>query len=74
MLRLAANLHDICKISIDLNIITNPNMLSNEEQVAIITHPEVGARFVQAIPALQSIAEIILSNQKGGMDCAIPED
>ena len=59
-LELAASLHDIGKISIDLSILQKPERLNNDEWEIIKKHPETGWRIAQAVPDLYQISDIIL--------------
>ncbi len=59
-LELAASLHDIGKISIDLSILQKPEKLNNDEWEIIKKHPETGWRIAQAVPDLYQISDIIL--------------
>lgn len=63
-LNLLATLHDIGKMSIDNNILTKPESLTEEEWSHIKKHPEVGYRIAQASPELISIADYILSHHE----------
>jgi len=63
-LELLSTLHDIGKISIDLDILTKPGELSEEEWIEIRKHPEVGYRIANAAPELRHIAEYILCHHE----------
>ncbi len=60
ILELAASLHDIGKISIDLSILQKSGKLTEEEWGLIKKHPEVGWRITQAITELNPISDIVL--------------
>ncbi|MPM73872.1 hypothetical protein SDC9_120857 [bioreactor metagenome] len=59
-LELAANLHDIGKISIDLSILQKHDKLNSEEWEILKKHPETGWRIAQTVPELYPIADIVL--------------
>jgi|GEM_PF-193534 len=63
-LELLSTLHDIGKISVDLNILTKPGELTEEEWAEIKKHPEVGYRIAQASPELRHIADYILCHHE----------
>jgi len=63
-LELAATLHDIGKVSIDQQILSKPEKLTEEEWILMRQHPVVGARIAQATTELTSIAEYILSHHE----------
>ena len=60
ILELAASLHDVGKISIDLSILQKTDKLNEQYWEALKKHPEVGWRITQAIPELNPISDIIL--------------
>lgn len=59
-LELAASLHDVGKISVDLSILQKPGKLTEEEWEVMKKHPEAGWRITQAIPELNPISDIVL--------------
>jgi len=63
-LELAASLHDVGKISVDLSILQKPGKLTEEEWEVMKKHPEAGWRITQAIPELNLISDIILSHHE----------
>ena len=63
-LELAATLHDIGKISIDQNILTKEEKLSNDDWRKIKKHPEVGYRIASSCPELRHIADYILCHHE----------
>lgn len=63
-LELLSTLHDIGKISIDSNILTKKDTLTDEDWREIKKHPEVGYRITQAAPDLIHISEYILSHHE----------
>lgn len=63
-LELLSTVHDIGKISIDLDILTKAGTLSDDEWVQIKKHPAVGYRITQSSPELRYISEFILSHHE----------
>ncbi len=63
-LELAALLHDIGKISVDKNILTKKEKLSEDDWNEIKKHPEVGYRIASASKNLSHIADYILSHHE----------
>jgi len=63
-IELAASLHDIGKISIDLSILQKKGKLNAEEWEIMKKHPEVGWRISQAVPELYPISDIVLSHHE----------
>ncbi len=59
-LKLLSMLHDIGKMGIDDRILNKPDILTDEEWLAMKKHPEIGCRIAKAAPELESIAEYIL--------------
>ncbi|MCX7668260.1 MAG: diguanylate cyclase, partial [Atribacterota bacterium] len=64
MLPLLADFHDVGKITIPQEILRKPGPLSEEEWKIVRRHPEVGFRITQAIPALASIANLVLAHHE----------
>jgi diguanylate cyclase (GGDEF)-like protein/PAS domain S-box-containing protein len=64
ILELAASLHDVGKISIDLSILQKTGSLTMQEWEILKKHPEVGWRITQAIPELNPISEIVLHHHE----------
>ena len=60
ILELAASLHDVGKISIDLSLLQKTGPLTAQDWEILKKHPEVGWRITQAIPELNPISEIVL--------------
>jgi diguanylate cyclase (GGDEF)-like protein/PAS domain S-box-containing protein len=60
ILELAASLHDVGKISIDLSLLQKTEKLTEQDWEALKKHPEVGWRITQAIPELNPISDIVL--------------
>ncbi len=63
-LELVSTLHDIGKISIDVDILSKPSKLSEKEFAEIKKHPEIGYRIACSIPELVPIANYILSHHE----------
>lgn len=63
-LKLVARLHDIGLISIDTEILTKKEKLTEIEWERIRSHPEVGSRIVQSITELQHISKDILHHHE----------
>jgi diguanylate cyclase (GGDEF)-like protein/PAS domain S-box-containing protein len=60
ILELAASLHDVGKISIDLSLLQKTEKLTDQDWEVLKKHPEVGWRITQAIPELNAISDIVL--------------
>lgn len=58
-LRLAAQIHDIGKISIPIEILTKPVQLTTTERAMIKTHPETAYAILKDIPFSWPIADIV---------------
>lgn len=63
-LALLSIFHDIGTIAIPDNILSNPTLLSEEEQRIMMTHTEIGYRIAKATPDLVHIADKILSHHE----------
>ena len=63
-LYLLAKLHDIGKIGIDDKILNKTGKLTEEEWVAMKTHPEIGYRIASSTPDLRHIAYKILAHHE----------
>lgn len=63
-LELLSVLHDLGKIGIDDRILDKPGPLTEEEQKAMLQHPEIGFRIAMASPELSSIAKYILAHHE----------
>lgn len=63
-LELVAVLHDIGKISVDKDILTKTDRLSEEDWREIKKHPEVGYRIANSTFGLTNIAEYILCHHE----------
>ena len=60
----AALLHDIGKIGVPDGILRKPGRLTPEEEAIMRQHPEIGARIVQPVAKLASVAPIIRAHQE----------
>jgi PAS domain S-box-containing protein len=58
-LRVAAQVHDVGKISIPAEILTKPGQLNAAERAMINGHPEIGYTILKDIPFVWPIAEIV---------------
>ncbi len=63
-LQLFATVHDIGKISIDQNILTKKDPLTDEEWRQIRKHPETGYRIANSSPGLMHVADLILCHHE----------
>ncbi len=63
-LELVSTLHDLGKISVDKNILTKAEKLSDEDWREIRKHPEVGYRIANSTSELSHIAEHILCHHE----------
>lgn len=63
-LELVATLHDIGKISIEQNILTKIERLSEDDWREIRKHPEVGYRITYSSPELRHVSEYILCHHE----------
>ena len=63
-LELVSTLHDLGKISVDKNILTKSDKLSEEDWREIKKHPEVGYRIANSTSELSHIAEHILCHHE----------
>jgi diguanylate cyclase (GGDEF)-like protein len=63
-LALAAQLHDVGKIGIPMNILYKTGPLSPEEKELIKWHAEIGHSILKAIPNLEDVAEDILQHRE----------
>jgi len=59
-LKMGCTLHDIGKIGVPDAILNKPNLLSDEERVAIENHPRLGARIIEGIDYLAPAIPYIL--------------
>ena len=59
LLRLAALLHDIGKVSVPGRILTKPGPLTESERSAIRCHPERGVEILKPVESLEGILSII---------------
>jgi HD-GYP domain-containing protein (c-di-GMP phosphodiesterase class II) len=63
-LELFATVHDIGKISIDQNILTKEDPLTDDDWREIRKHPETGYRIANSSPGLMHVADLILSHHE----------
>jgi PAS domain S-box-containing protein len=63
-LRLAASIHDIGKVRVPTEILTNPNGLSEAEFSIIKMHPEVGCDIIKTIALPWPISRIIVQHHE----------
>ena len=59
-----AYLHDIGKIGVSDTILLKPGKLTEEEQLKIRTHPELGYQLLKKIPFLEGAAELVLCHHE----------
>jgi HD-GYP domain-containing protein (c-di-GMP phosphodiesterase class II) len=57
----AAALHDVGKIGIPASILEKPGPLTEDEWGVMRTHPELGARIMEPVPALAGARSIVLA-------------
>ena len=57
-------LHDVGKIGISERILLKPGALTADERTVINTHPRIGYRLVEQVPALQPIARGVLHHHE----------
>ncbi|MBU1627511.1 HD domain-containing protein, partial [bacterium] len=63
-IRLAGLLHDIGKIGISEKILLKPDKLTNSEFEQIKQHPEVGARILKKVEALEDLVPALLHHHE----------
>jgi PAS domain S-box-containing protein len=63
-LRLAAQVHDIGKISIPAEILTKPGKLNSAERAMIGLHPGTGHAILKDVPFAWPVAEIVLQHHE----------
>ena len=59
-----ADLHDLGKINMDMNLLSQTNQLDNEGWKKIKKHPEVGYRIAQSIHQISTIADAIWAHHE----------
>jgi len=64
VLRVAAQLHDIGKISVPAEILSKPSTLTESELSLIRRHPTVGAKLLEAVDFGAPVREIILQHHE----------
>ncbi len=60
----AAVLHDIGKMGLDQDVLSNPGALTDREWAEMKRHPEMGHRILSEIGILKDAAEIVLSHHE----------
>ena len=63
-LRVGGMLHDLGKIGVPDGILESADKLNPAQRRVMESHPEIGARIVEAIPFLQEAREIIFQHQE----------
>jgi putative nucleotidyltransferase with HDIG domain len=61
---LAALLHDVGKIGVSDGILNKPGMLLPEERELVKAHVRIGADLLRRLPALQSVADLVLHHHE----------
>ena len=59
-LQYASYLHDLGKVSIDINVLRKQGRLTKTEWVNIYNHPQIGAKIISNIESLSNLVPIIL--------------
>jgi len=59
-LRLGAQLHDIGKLAVDLEVLRKPAALTAEELAQVRLHPAVGARMLEEVDEARHVASCVL--------------
>lgn len=76
--RIAAQLHDLGKVAMADSILQKPGRLTAEEIAQIETHPAVGARIVERVPALRALAPVVAHHHErydgGGYGSGLSRD
>jgi HD-GYP domain-containing protein (c-di-GMP phosphodiesterase class II) len=57
--RLAAMLHDVGMLGMDISILSHPSLLADPEMEYLTEHPVLGAELLSAIPALAHLAPLV---------------
>jgi putative nucleotidyltransferase with HDIG domain len=63
-LRLAALLHDIGKIAVNLAILSKPKKLEHHEMATVRNHTELGQEFLLSVPGLERYAQVARSHHE----------
>jgi putative nucleotidyltransferase with HDIG domain len=63
-LRLAALLHDIGKIAVNMAILTKPKKLEHHEMATVRNHTELGQEFLLSVPGLERYAQVARSHHE----------
>ena len=64
LLQISASLHDIGKIGVRDDVLLKAGKLTDEEFAQIKSHPEQGAKILQAIPSLAEVVPIVLHHHE----------
>jgi hypothetical protein len=59
-----AALHDIGKIGVASELLRKPGPLTDQEALAMREHPELGARILEPVPRLRSVAPIVRASHE----------
>ena len=59
-----AALHDIGKIGVASELLRKPGPLNEEETIAMRCHPELGARILEPVPRLRTVAPIVRASHE----------
>jgi len=73
LLRIAALLHDIGKISLSQDILRKPGKLTAEEYLMVREHPQIGYQMVKGIIGLQAAAIYVLYHHESYSGHGYPE-
>jgi len=60
IIRIAATLHDIGKIGIDICILNKPGKLTDDERKIVYRHPTIGANILESLDFLKAVVPLIL--------------
>jgi putative nucleotidyltransferase with HDIG domain len=63
-LRLAALLHDIGKIAVNMAILSKPKKLERHEMATVRNHTELGQEFLLSVPGLERYAQVARSHHE----------
>jgi putative nucleotidyltransferase with HDIG domain len=63
-LRLAALLHDIGKIAVNMAILSKPKKLEHHEMATVRNHTELGQEFLLSVPGLERYAQVARSHHE----------
>ena len=57
-------MHDIGKIGVASELLRKPGPLNEEETIAMRCHPELGARILEPVPRLRTVAPIVRASHE----------